>query len=145
MSEPPRDPKESVLTRRHWRSSFVVGSVIAACVLGAMGICMLVLDRPAEQSTTVAFLTLAMAQLWHVFNMRNPSSGWVRNEITRNPWIWGALGLCIVLLLLAVYWTPLALVLSVVDPGLSGWAIAVGFSLIPLVIGQLTFLSKSSS
>ncbi len=145
MSEKPRDPKEPVLTRQHWRSIFALGGVIAACVLGAMGVCLLLLDKPAEEATTVAFLTLAMAQLWHVFTMRNPSSGWIRNEITRNPWIWAALGLCFALLLLAVHFKPLALVLSVVDPGLPGWGIALGFSLVPLVIGQLTLLSKSSS
>ena len=64
-----------------------------------------------EEATTVAFLTLAMAQLWHVFTMRNPGSGWIRNEITENPWVWGALGLCIVLLLLAVGF-PVALIFA---------------------------------
>ena len=144
MSEPPRDPKEPVLTRRHWRDIFAVGGVIAACVLAALGVSLLWLDRPAMEATTVAFLTLAMAQLWHVFTMRDPNSGWIRNEITRNPWIWGALGLCLLLLLLAVYWAPLAAVLSVVDPGITGWSMALGFSLIPLLVGQLTFLSSRS-
>ena len=52
---------------------------------------------------TVTFLTVAFAQLWHVFNMRHPTSGLLRNEITRNPWIWAALALCAGLLVTAAY------------------------------------------
>jgi len=143
MSVPPRDPREPVLTRAHWWSVFALGGVIAVCVLAALGTALLV-GRPAEQATTVAFLTLAMAQLWHVFSMRSPRSGRLRNEITRNPWIWAALVLCIVLLVLAVSWSPLADVLTLVPPGAVGWTVALGFSLVPLVVGQLALLARSA-
>jgi len=138
MRDPPRHPREPMLTRRHWWRIFSLGGVIALSVLAALGLSVVWLEMPAREVTTVAFLTLAMAQLWHVFTMRNPSSGWIRNEITGNPWIWAALGLCAALLLLAVYWPPLAGVLSVADPGVSGWTLAVTFSLVPLLVGQLT-------
>ena len=100
------------------------------------------LDKPAAQCTTIAFLTLALAQLWHAFSMRNPGSGWIRNEVTTNPWIWAALALCIVLLLLAVHWSLLAQVLSVQNPGLTGWALAFCFSVIPYIFGQLVLLRR---
>ena len=144
MREPPRDPREPLLTRRHWRSIFALGGVIALSVLAALGLALFWLDKASREATTVSFLTLAMAQLWHVFTMRNPRSGWVRNEITRNPWIWGALGLCLALLLAVVYWAPLARVLSLADPGASGWALAVGMSLVPLLVGQLALRSRSA-
>jgi len=115
---------------------------MAISVLGALGAAHLLLEMPPGQSTTIAFLTLAMAQLWHVFTMRNRDSGWVRNEITRNPWIWGALGLCMAILLVAVYWPPLAQVLSLANPGRSGWALAAGASLVPLLAGQLSLISR---
>lgn len=143
MNRPPRDPREPVLSRHQWRDIFAVGAVIAASVLGAMGVSLLGLDRPTREATTVAFLTLAMAQLWHVFTMRDPESDWLRNEITRNPWIWAALGLCATLLVAAVHWAPLAGVLSLVPPGPSGWALALGFSFVPLVVGQLTLWVRS--
>jgi Ca2+-transporting ATPase len=81
-------------------------------------------------------LTLACAQLWHVFNMRDRESGLFRNPITRNPYVWGALALCVLLLIAAVYVPLLADVLAVVDPGLDGWALVLGMSLIPLALGQ---------
>ena len=85
---------------------------------------------------TVSFLTLAFAQLWHVFNMRERGSYLLRNEITRNRYVWGALLLCIGLILIAVYVPGLSTVLRVTDPGLSGWSLIVGASLFPLAVGQ---------
>lgn len=143
MGEPPRDPSEPMLTRVHWRRIFALGSVIAASVLAALGVAVMALGMSGGQATTVAFLTLAMAQLWHVFTMRNRASPWLANEVTRNPWVWGALGLCMLLLLAGVYWPPLATVLAVEDPGRSGWGVAVGASLVPLVVGQLTLLRRA--
>ena len=140
MREPPRDPREPILAQRHWRLIFGLGAVIALCVLAALGLAVVWLEKSQEEATTIAFLTLALAQLWHVFTMRNVRSGWIVNEITRNPWVWAAVALCLALIGLAVYWTPLARVLSVADPGPSGWALAVAASLVPLIAGQLTLL-----
>jgi Ca2+-transporting ATPase len=142
MRQAPRDPREAVLTRQHWRSIFVHGGVIATSVLAALALAVFQLEKPAAEATTVAFLTLAMAQLWHVFTMRHPQSGWIRNEITRNPWVWGALGLCLALLLAAVYWPPLAAILAVANPGAAGWATAVALSLVPWLAGQLSLLPR---
>jgi Ca2+-transporting ATPase len=137
MRSPPRDPREPILTRRHWRAILVLGGVIALAVLAALALAV-GLGMERQRATTVAFLTLAMAQLWHVFSMRDPDSPWLRNEITRNPWVWGALALCAALLLAAVYVPALAQILSVADPGAQGWAIALAMSF--LVVGAGTFL-----
>jgi Ca2+-transporting ATPase len=89
-----------------------------------------------RQAVTVSFLTLALAQLWHVFNMRNPGSAFFRNEITQNRFVWAALALCVGLLLLAVYLPGLAAVLKMEDPGTKGWSLVILMSLIPWVVGQ---------
>lgn len=136
MREAPRNPAEPILTRRHWRSIFVWGALISVCVLAALGSASYWLGKPSQEATSVAFLTLAMAQLWHVFTMRDPNSSRIQNEITGNPWIWAALALCLGLLLLAVHWAPLAGILSIANPGASGWTVAVAFSLIPMIVGQ---------
>ena len=137
MLEPPRDPQEPLLTRRHWTTIFVFGVLIAVVVLGTMQLAVSWLDASQERATTIAFLTLAFAQLWHVFSMRDRTSGWALNEISRNRWIWGALVLCSVLLLAAVFVHPLARVLTLVDPSAGGWALALGASLLPFALGQL--------
>ncbi|RJP16051.1 MAG: cation-transporting P-type ATPase [Candidatus Abyssobacteria bacterium SURF_5] len=137
MKRPPRDPKESLITRRHWGAISIYGALITVAVLTAFGLAFVWLDADYKLAVTVSFVTLALAQLWHVFNMRDRDTVPFRNEITRNRYVWGALILCVGLLLLAVYLPILALVLNLTDPGQKGWALIVGMSLVPLVIGQL--------
>jgi Ca2+-transporting ATPase len=97
-----------------------------------------------DRAVTVSFLTLAFAQLWHVFNMRDDGSHVVNNDVTRNPFVWGAVVLCTMLLLAAVYLPGFNDVLGVVDPGITGWGMIIGFSVLPLFFGQVFKQLKSS-
>ncbi len=137
MSRPPRDPREPLLTRRNWTSVVSFGLLITLAVLAAFAIALLWFQETYKDVVTVSFLTLAFAQLWHVFNMRDPRSGIFKNEITRNIYIWGALAICISLLLLAVFLPVFALVLHLTAPDYKEWLLIVGMSLVPLVIGQV--------
>src|SRR5882724_4023782 len=136
MARPPRDPKEPLLAGRHWRRVVADGALLAAGVWGALWLALVHLRLGEEQAVTITFLTLAAAQLWHVFNQRQRGSALFRNEITRNPYVWGALALCAGLLVLAVYFPPFAALLKLRDPGLAGWAVVLAMSLAPLVVGQ---------
>ncbi len=89
---------------------------------------------------TVTFLTLAFAQLWHAFNMRHPRSRLLRNEVTRNPWLWGSLVLCTALLAVPPYLAPVAHVLHLAPPTATMWAIILAFSAAPLVVTQAVTL-----
>jgi Ca2+-transporting ATPase len=136
MERPPRDPEEPIIARRHWFAIGGYGLAITVVVLGALALALAGLGMEEDRAVTISFLTLACAQLWHVFNMRDRESGLYRNPITRNPTIWGAIALCVLLLAAAVYVPLLADVLEVADPGLDGWALVIGMSLIPLALGQ---------
>ncbi|NBC17572.1 MAG: cation-transporting P-type ATPase, partial [Bacteroidetes bacterium] len=140
---PPRPSDEPILTRYHWGEIVGYGVVIAGTILGAFALAFTWLEMGPEQAVTVSFLTLSVARLFHVFNMRNPDSGLLRNEITRNPFVWGALVLCIALLSLAVYVTPLARVLEVTPPGVDGWLLVFGASLVPVLVGQVYLKLRS--
>ncbi len=137
MRRPSRHPQEPILDRRHWLTISGYGLIITASVLGALALALLWLKMGHRQAVTISFLTLAFTQLWHVFNMRDSGSSFFRNDITRNPFVWGALALCTGLLLAAVYIPGLAGVLKVADPGVKGWVVVMVMSLIPWVIGQL--------
>ena len=137
MDRPPRDPDESVLTPYHWGLIGGYGVLIALTILGAFLGALGGLEMETERAVTVSFLTLSLSRLLHVFNMRASGSGLFDNEIARTPYVWGALALCVSLLLLAVYWPPLASILSVVPPGLDGWLLIGGASLVPLIGGQI--------
>ena len=140
MERPARDPKEPILTRRHWTAISGYGVLIAVPVLAAFAVAHVWMGIGGERAVTVSFLTLALARLWHVFNMKDIEAGPLRNEVTRNPFVWGALGICLALLAAAVYVPALAGILDLVEPGPYEWALIFVMSLVPLIIGQVAHL-----
>ena len=128
------------MNAQRWFGVTAYGLSITASVLGAMAIALLVFDMSEREAVTVSFLTLAFAQLWHVFNMRDKNSGLFNNAIVRTPFIWGALLLCSSLLLITVYVPLLAEVLRLSNPGYTGWGLVIGMSLLPLLLGQLALI-----
>jgi Ca2+-transporting ATPase len=137
MREGPRPAGEALLTRRHWVEILAYGVMLSSVVLGAMAIAVFGLGFAAAEAVTVSFLTLALGQLWHVFNMRDDRRRPLRNEITRNPAIWGAIVICLGLTLGAVYLPGISSLLALSHPGAAGWALILVMSVLPLVIGPL--------
>lgn len=137
MRQPPRNPREAVLTGKHWQEISGLAAVIAASVLGGLLIGLRWLGMSELEAVTISFLTLAFGKLWFTFNLRSPKSGMLRNEVTRNPWVWGAIGLCIALLLAAVYLPVLSDVLQTRELDWRGWGLILVMSVIPLLAGQL--------
>ncbi len=133
----PLSLKERILTRRHWGFICVHGLMIASTVLGAFSIALLPLGMTVPRAVTISFLTLSFSRLWHVFNMRDAGSNLLSNEITRNPFIWQALALCVALLSAAVYVPGLSEILHLVKPGVSGWLLILFMSLLPLIPAQI--------
>jgi Ca2+-transporting ATPase len=136
MQRPPRGKGEPVLQRRHWWSIVGYGALIAVVILTALVLARTWLGLPRAEAVSISFLTLAFGRLWHVFNMRPAGSGLLRNDVVRNPYVWGALAVCTGLLLSATYLPGLSDVLKVHAPAASGWGLALGLSLVPLVAGQ---------
>jgi Ca2+-transporting ATPase len=136
MTRPPRRATEQILTRDHWTAMAVWAGLITATVLAAFWMALARLGMTEQQAVTVSFLTLAFAQLWHVFNMRSHGAPLLRNDIVANGWIWSALAICTVLLIAAIFLPPLARVLRVEAPSTDGWMLIAGMSMTPVVVGQ---------
>ncbi len=137
MERPPRDPKEPILPGQLWWSIAGYAAAIALTVLGAMAAAMLGLGMDRTEAVTVSFLTLAFAQLWHVFNMRDRGANLLRNDITQNRILWAALALCIILILLSVQLPLLREVLGTVPIGWHGWTLTLCMSTMPVFLGGL--------
>ncbi len=138
LERPPREETESVISREKWWFIGGHGLVITVSVLMVFFFTLNGLYGNTSSAVTVAFLTLGFAQLFHVFNMRQPKSNFFYNEITRNPYVWGAIVVCTILLLGAVYIPGLSKILSLIQPSSEEWFLIICFSLIPLLIGQMT-------
>ncbi|MGB3535562.1 MAG: HAD-IC family P-type ATPase [Microcoleaceae cyanobacterium] len=144
MDRRPRNSQESVLTRRHWIEIMGYGAIITGTILGAFIWAWQGLNMSETESITVSFMTLGFTRLWHVFNMRDPGNKSIfRNEITQNPYVWGALALCSGLLLLAVYLPGLSDVLNTAPPSAEAWLLIIGMSFVPLIVGQIVKLFSS--
>jgi Ca2+-transporting ATPase len=137
MQKPPRDPDEPFLTRSHWLGISAYGLLIALSVFGILVWTHYELEMSKKAAVTISFLTLAMAQLWHVFNMRPDDSTFWDNPVVENKAVWGALLLCIGMILFAVYVPVVANALSIEPPTLLEWGYVLAFSAIPFVVGQL--------
>jgi Ca2+-transporting ATPase len=134
----PRSPDEPILPKSYWLSIFGYGMSITFSVLLVFALTLNnMLGTDESQAVTLSFLTLAFAQLWHIFNMRDRNTSLLRNDITSNPYVWGALGLCVALLILSVYLPPMAGILKLVNPGFGGWLLVLAASSFTCLIGQL--------
>ncbi|MBK9737581.1 MAG: cation-translocating P-type ATPase [Saprospiraceae bacterium] len=147
MTRPPRSPKEDIITHQEWIRIGWYAFIITISVVLAVVCCKLFLSPDHKIINSVAFVTLAFAQLFHVFNMSSPKSKLFSNEVTRNHFVWYALILCTALILL-VFMVPymrLALGLTIMTSDV--WMVAIAASLIPLVVIQMykffsNFVSK---
>jgi Ca2+-transporting ATPase len=136
MKDPPRDPGEPILTRRHWGVIAAYGALIGGSVLVVFWLAFR-LGMSTGEAVTISFLTFGFARLWHVFNMRDAEAPLLRNEVTTNPFVWLALAVGVALMLAAAWLPGLSLVLGTVAPSLEGWVLIAVGSLVPLVIGQI--------
>ncbi len=132
LNRPPRDPAEPILAKRHWRRIILFGSLITAATLGALTVALHWLQLPAAEAVTVSFLTLATAQLWHVFNMRDLNTPLWNNDVVRNPFVWAALALCIALLVATMVIPPLSAILAVTALDPSGWLLVLVAGFLPV-------------
>ena len=136
LNRPPRPKSEGILKSSHWRAILGYSLVMTAAVVGAFLWALSQADKDANYANTIAFLTLALGQMWHVFNMRSNRTTLLDNQVVRNPFVWGAILLCIGLVGSALVWPPVAHVLNVTLPDQQGWMIVICASLIPLIVGQ---------
>lgn len=84
--------------------------------------------------------TFSLARLLHTLNMREPETPLLEDPVVTNRYVWGAIGIGVVLLLAALYVPYVSDALQTVDPGPDGWVLIVIGSVVPLIVGQLTKL-----
>lgn len=136
MSQPPRKRGEPILTNQLWAGIGFYGALISVSVMGTLYTGTHLLKLPVTEAVTLSFLSLAFAQLWHVLNMRGERSTIIDNTIVSNPFVWGAILLSAVLILMAVYIPSIADVLSLYPPAFTGWITVILFSFVPVVAGE---------
>ena len=137
MERPPGDPRAPILGSAEWIRILVYGTGISLAVLAAVLYGERVLGLSPGLNNNLGFYTLVAAQLVHVFNLAAPGSHFFRNEVIRNPYVWGAI-LVSGLMTAAAYFIPvLSRVLELEPIRPSFLLLAIVFAMGSLVFIQL--------
>jgi Ca2+-transporting ATPase len=137
MERPPGNPRDPIIKRADWIRILLYGLGLSAAVLGVVVYGKYYLGLSAGLINNLAFYTLVGAQLFHVFNLTDRKSSFFRNEITANPYVWGAILLSAGITVGAYAIPPVSEVLRLqsMEPGLLG--IALLFSLGSVLLVQV--------
>ncbi|MFX0557873.1 cation-translocating P-type ATPase [Maribacter sp. CXY002] len=137
MKKPPRSSKEPIMTTYDWKTTILYGITITMAVLGIVMYSDRVLELRPITINNMAFFTLVFAQLLNVFNMPGPSQNFIKNEVTTNKWVWGAIILSVFITLSAYAIPKVAMVLSLEYLTVSQLGLAVIFAFASLIVAQL--------
>ncbi|MGE0352938.1 MAG: cation-translocating P-type ATPase [Gemmatimonadales bacterium] len=130
MRRRPRDPRSRLLSGRTVRATVFYSALIAGVSLAAFG-----LGGPA--AGTFAFMTLALAQIFHLGNARARQDVLTPEAALRNPYAIGAVVLTLGLQYLSVAWAPLARTLGTHPLSLGDWLVIGLLAAVPGATGQV--------
>ena len=137
MKMPPRNPKEAILVKKEWFTIIAYAILMALPIIAVTWYCSYYLKLDAKLCNNLTFLSLALAQLWHVLNLTSNKISFFNNEITKNKFIWFALLLCIVILAIFYVFAPLNKIIGLQLLPLNLLLIIVATSFAPIVLIQL--------
>ena len=131
------DPQEPLLTLPFVGLIVWQGLLLAGVTLLAFGVGMRWHGTEGEglrQATTMAFMTLALAQVFHSFSARSQRRSVFTSRLFTNSWLWAAVVICLLLQAAALYVPLLQKVLHTVPPTVSDWGVIAACSLMPVAV-----------
>jgi P-type Ca2+ transporter type 2C len=140
MTRPPRDPKQPLMTLGFiwlilWQGLLLAGVTLLVFFLGmrwygadAAGL---------RHAVTMAFMTLALTQVFHAFNARSQTRSALTARLWTNGWLWGAVLVCLLLQVAAVHVPLLRAVLHTVPLTGADWGVIAAGSLSPVAVVEL--------
>ena len=142
MAQPPRDPKEPIVSGRLWRQ---IGAESAAISLGALGAygAGLLLHGGGPTARTMAFASLTWSQLLHVPLARSGEWREIATPLLANPVLGIGIGVSLLLQLGAVFFPPLRAALGGGPIGLIDLLISAVAALVPILGIQLARLMSA--
>ncbi|MGD6899793.1 calcium-translocating P-type ATPase, SERCA-type [Bacillus infantis] len=143
MKRKPRSPKEGVFARGlGWKvvsRGFLIGIVTLAAFMLAYK------NNPDQlgYAQTVAFATLVLAQLIHVFDCRSEKSVLARNPFGNKYLVWAVIS-SLLLMIIVIYYPPLQPIFHTmaIQPG--DWIMITGLASVPTFLLAGTFLLRKT-
>jgi len=145
MSRRPRDPRSGILSPSLLRATLAYSGLIAGCVLAAFVLGLRAHPENPAHGVTMAFMTVAFAQLFHLGNARSRAPVLSPRRAMANSFAVGAVALGVAFQVVALYFPPLRNLLDLVPLSLTEWMIVTGLSVVPGLIGQATKYRASTN
>ncbi|MCH1623841.1 calcium-translocating P-type ATPase, SERCA-type [Fredinandcohnia quinoae] len=144
MKRGPRHPNEGVFARKLGWKVVSRGFLIGIVTLAAF---MIVYGRDPSNlgyAQTIAFATLVLAQLIHVFDCRSERSIFHRNPFQNMYLVWAVIS-SIVLMLIVIYYPPLQPIFHTTAIEARDWLLIIGLSAVPTFLLAGSLLTRSRS
>lgn len=135
MRRKPRNPQQGIFTTGSKRSMVVLGAFVGCITL--VGFLVGWLGRQSvEEGRTIAFATLGMSQLFHVFNFRSLRGSLFRRGVFGNPQLVAAVLVSVALQFAVFFISPLAKIFKVVPLVATEWLLVIGLSASTILFGE---------
>jgi Ca2+-transporting ATPase len=140
MARKPRKPTDRVIDGRMWAGVVATGAVMAAVTLLTIDLYLpgglLAGDRSLEEARTAGFTVLVFAQLFNCFNARSEQGSGFRYLFV-NPWLWGSIGLALLLQVAVIHVGFLNVAFGTVPLDAQQWLTCAAMASAVLWLGEL--------
>jgi P-type Ca2+ transporter type 2C len=143
MKRRPRSPNEGVFSRGLGWKVVSRGFLIGLVTLMAFIIVYHNDKAQLQYAQTVAFATLVLAQLIHVFDCRSEKSVLSRNPFGNQYLVWSVIS-SLALMLVAIYYPPLQPIFHTLPIAGNDWLLILGLSSIPTFLLAGSFLLRKT-
>lgn len=148
MKRPPRNPEEPVMALAFvgliaWQGLLLAAVTLLAFFVGMQWYGTAERD-PLRHAVTLAFMTLALAQVFHTFSARSQRRSIFGRRLFTNAWLWSAIFACVALQLATVCLPFLQRILHTVPLSVADWGVVVACSLTPVAFVEITKVCTSS-
>lgn len=137
MNDPPRNPKESLFSGRFGVLLAINGAIMGALTLVAFRVGEYLYPDSLMHAQTMAFVVLAVSQLFYSLSVRNPKKTLFEIGPLTNKYLLGAICLGILLQLAIISIPPIAAIFKVFTLTSRDWGFVILLSLIPFILNEL--------
>ncbi|MBS4189165.1 calcium-translocating P-type ATPase, SERCA-type [Bacillus sp. FJAT-49705] len=141
MKRKPRNPREGVFARGLGWKVVSRGFLIGIVTLIAFIIVYKANPDNLKYAQTIAFSTLVLAQLIHVFDCRSEKSVFARNPFGNKYLVWAVIS-SLLLLFIVIYYPPLQPIFHTVPVELKDWFMISGLAAVPTFLLAGSFLAR---
>ncbi|MGA8046057.1 MAG: cation-translocating P-type ATPase [Dermatophilaceae bacterium] len=144
MARRPRPPDRPILDRRMWGRILFTGTAMGAVTLATMDLFLpgglftgsafgsgLFGSESFDTARTAGFTTLVLAQLFNALSSRSATLS-AFHRMFRNPWLWGAIGLVVVLQVAVVHLPFMQAAFTTEPLSAQQWLVCVGMASVVL-------------